>query len=81
MNQIYLQHNVENVPLGGDLWTQGGVLVLDRHGNLRYTYYENYGHDDAGHMLESIRAAIDQVRADPLPRHVDRKYKQQHKQQ
>ena len=71
MNQTYQERQVENVPLGGDIWTQGGILVLDRHANLRYVYYENYGHDLD---LDEIRHAIQQARTEPLPRHVDRRY-------
>jgi AhpC/TSA antioxidant enzyme len=43
LSSIYNKHKIENIPFGGDLLTQGGVLVFDRDGNLRYTFYERYG--------------------------------------
>ena len=39
----YRRKKIENVPFGGDLFTQGGVLVFDKEGNLRFTYHERYG--------------------------------------
>jgi AhpC/TSA antioxidant enzyme len=43
LSSIYKKQNIENIPFGGDLLTQGGVLVFDRDGNLRFTFYERYG--------------------------------------
>jgi AhpC/TSA antioxidant enzyme len=43
LNPVYKKNKVVNVPFGGDLFTQGGILVFDKKGLLRYTYYERYG--------------------------------------
>lgn len=47
INQITMQRrydkaNIVNIPFGGDLFTQGGVIVFDRYNNIRYIQYENY---------------------------------------
>jgi hypothetical protein len=55
----YKQKNIKNVPFGGDLLTQGGVLIFDREGNFRYAYLEKYG--DELDMIE-IKAAIQAAR-------------------
>jgi hypothetical protein len=55
----YKKKNIKNVPFGGDLLTQGGVLIFDREGNLRYAYLEKYG-DELD--LKEIRAAIEAAR-------------------
>lgn len=41
----YQERKVKNVPFGGDIFTQGGVLLFDGTGTLRYVYYEEYGHE------------------------------------
>eukprot|EP00525_Craspedostauros_australis_P001055 CAMPEP_0198123264 /NCGR_PEP_ID=MMETSP1442-20131203/37119_1 /TAXON_ID= /ORGANISM="Craspedostauros australis, Strain CCMP3328" /LENGTH=325 /DNA_ID=CAMNT_0043782441 /DNA_START=46 /DNA_END=1023 /DNA_ORIENTATION=+ len=43
MMRRYEDNNIENVPFGGDIWTQGGVLIFDRSGELRHVQYEEYG--------------------------------------
>jgi thiol-disulfide isomerase/thioredoxin len=60
MIQRLKQKNIKNVPFGGDMsLTQGGVLIFDRNGNLRYAYLENYG-DELN--LTEIKAAIEAAR-------------------
>jgi AhpC/TSA antioxidant enzyme len=39
----YRKKNIVNVPFGGDIFTQGGVLIFDKEGVLRYAYLERYG--------------------------------------
>mmetsp|Transcript_2272 Transcript_2272/g.5913 ORF Transcript_2272/g.5913 Transcript_2272/m.5913 type:complete len:345 (-) Transcript_2272:104-1138(-) len=58
MEKRYKNNNIENIKFGGDIWTQGGVLVFDRQGELRHVHYEEYGNrlDTA-----SIRTAIEKV--------------------
>ena len=51
----YKRKNIKNIPFGGDIWTQGGLLLFDKHGKLRYAYYENYG-DEID--MEEVRNAI-----------------------
>lgn len=46
---------------GSDMKTQGGILIYDRTGNLRYAYQEQYGEPLD---MESIQAAIDAARID-----------------
>jgi hypothetical protein len=41
----YHEKNIKNVPFGGDIFTQGGVLLFDVTGKLRYVYYEQYGEE------------------------------------
>jgi AhpC/TSA antioxidant enzyme len=63
LNRRYKSQGIPNVQ-GGDIWTQGGVLVFDKDGNLRHTYYDTYGE-----LLDVnvLRAAIREART-PLPR-------------
>jgi AhpC/TSA antioxidant enzyme len=54
----YKKENVKNIMTGGDLFTQGGILVFDKDGNLRYTYYERYGEFfDSEHLIRVIEEA------------------------
>ena len=55
----YQKHNIHNIPFGGDLWTHGGLLILDSRSRLRFVYYEKYGEELD---LEAIRWAIDDTR-------------------
>jgi AhpC/TSA antioxidant enzyme len=58
LTTLYKKEKVENVPFGGDLFTQGGILVFDKDGNLRYTYYEKYGeYFDPEHIKKVIEDA------------------------
>jgi len=59
MNKRYKQNNIKNVPFGGDIWTQGGVLIFDRKGRVRHVYYENYGEEL---NLDELRQAIQAIR-------------------
>jgi AhpC/TSA antioxidant enzyme len=63
LQRRYKSQGIPNVQ-GGDIWTQGGVLVFDKDGNLRHTYYDTYGE-----LLDVnvLRAAIREARS-PLPR-------------
>jgi hypothetical protein len=40
--QRYHKKGIKNVPFGGDIFTQGGVLLFKK-GQLRYVYYERFG--------------------------------------
>lgn len=55
LGRRYRNKGIHNIPLGGDLWTQGGLLILDSRSRLRFVYYEKYG-DVLD--LEAIRWAI-----------------------
>lgn len=55
----YKKKGIPNVPFGGDIWTQGGVMIFDREGNLRHTVYETYGEELD---KETIRQAIKKAR-------------------
>lgn len=65
MLRMYKDTDIENIPFGGDIWTQGGVLIFDRNGNLRFVCHENYGTDLDLEQLESL---IQRIRDEPLPR-------------
>lgn len=58
MAKRYKKRSIKNVPFGGDIWTQGGVLIFDKKGALRYVYYENYGEeldlDEFHRVIEAI---------------------------
>jgi len=47
-------------PSKGDFRTYGGVMVFDRHGELRYTHYEKFGEE---FDMDAIRAAIHEARS------------------
>jgi hypothetical protein len=53
------QKNIVNIPFGGDIWTQGGVLIFDKHGELRYCCYENFGDE---YDMDELRNAIQEAR-------------------
>ena len=55
----YKKKGIPNIPFGGDIWTQGGVLIFDREGNLRHTIYEIYGEEL---NMDEIRDAIQDAR-------------------
>lgn len=51
----YAAKGIENKKFGGDLHTQGGLLIFDKRGNLRYHYPEQYGHElDTKVITEAI---------------------------
>lgn len=55
------EKGIENVLTGGDVFMQGGVLVFDRKGELRYAYDEEYGVEFNVEILKSmIQAARDE---------------------
>jgi hypothetical protein len=56
------QKNIVNDSTGGDIWTQGGVLIFDKHGELRYCFYENFGDE---YNMDELRNAIQEVRQSP----------------
>jgi hypothetical protein len=58
----YKEKNITNIPLGGDLWTQGGVLIFDKRGELRHAFYENYGDE---YDMDELRKAIEEARRSP----------------
>ena len=51
----YRRKKIVNIPFGGDIFTQGGILLFDKTGNLQYVYYERYG-DELD--MEALRFAI-----------------------
>jgi hypothetical protein len=59
MARRYKQKDVVNIPFGGDIFTQGGVLVFDAHDTLQFAYLENYGDDLP---MEEIKKAIQTIR-------------------
>jgi hypothetical protein len=59
LGKRYKEKNIQNIPFGGDIWTEGGILIFDQKGDLRYTYYETYGEEM--NMVE-IRKGIQDAR-------------------
>jgi hypothetical protein len=59
MRKLFNKNQIKNAAFGGDAWTQGGVLIFDKEGDLRYCHYENYGED---FNLEELRAAVKAAR-------------------
>lgn len=43
MFRRYHKRKIENVLVGGDIFTQGGILIFDKTGKLSFVYYERYG--------------------------------------
>jgi hypothetical protein len=41
-NQRYRMAKIQNVPFGGDIFTQGHVVIFDRYYNVQFFQYENY---------------------------------------
>jgi hypothetical protein len=62
LNKRYNKKNIVNVPFGGDIWTQGGVLIFDKHGVLRSCFYETFGDE---FDTNELRQAIQEARRDP----------------
>ena len=56
----FSEKEIDQHPFGGDIFTQGGVLLFDRAGQLKYVYYERYG-DELD--MEALRWAIQDVAA------------------
>ena len=46
-----------------DIWTQGGLLLFDKRGKLRFAYYESYG-DELN--IEEIRRAIRAIQEESM---------------
>ena len=58
VGKMYDKRKIVNRPLGGDIFTQGGVLLFDKSGKLRFVFYESYG-DDLD--LDAMRFAIQDI--------------------
>lgn len=58
MEVHYAKKGIRNIPFGGDLFTQGGVLIFDRNGKLKFVYYETFGKPLD---MEAIQWAIDEA--------------------
>ncbi|CAB9511934.1 family with sequence similarity 213, member [Seminavis robusta] len=43
LTKRYSDCKIKNALIGGDHFTQGGILLFDKNGMLRYVYYERYG--------------------------------------
>jgi hypothetical protein len=56
------EKNIVGIPFGGDMWTQGGVLIFDKHGELRHCLYETCG-DELD--MNELRQAIQEARRSP----------------
>lgn len=54
-----IKKGIRTSPFGGDLFTQGGLLLFDKSQNLRFIYYEKFGEELD---LEAIEWAIDQCK-------------------
>lgn len=63
LRKRFRKNAIKNVPFGGDIWTQGGVLIFDKQGELRYCYYEDFG-DELN--IEELRAAVQAARLPAL---------------
>lgn len=59
LEKQYARQGVRNFPLGGDLFTNGGLLIVDSTGRLRFVYHERYG-DELD--MEDIAWAVQQAR-------------------
>lgn len=55
----YKRKGIENKKFGGDLHMQGGVLIFDKRGRLRYAYQEEYGYELD---MDVIHQAIAEIR-------------------
>jgi hypothetical protein len=54
----YKKKNIDQTT-GGEGWVQGGLLIFDRNGQLRFGSEENFGHEL---NLDELAAAIRQCR-------------------
>lgn len=63
MNSLnrYKQKNIDYTMGKSDGWMQGGLLVFDKDGNLRYAYEENFGEELD---LDLLSAAVAEARSD-----------------
>jgi hypothetical protein len=59
MTKRYKERKIVNRPFGGDIFTQGGVLIFDKEGTLRHVFYENYTED---FDLEEMKSAIEDAK-------------------
>lgn len=55
----YKRKGIENKKFGGDLHMQGGLLIFDKRGRLRYAYHEEYGSELD---MDIVKRAIDEIR-------------------
>lgn len=42
LERRYSSKKIINIPFGGDIYTQGGILIFDANYQLRHIHYENY---------------------------------------
>lgn len=59
--QRYQQKNIDYTVGKSDGWMQGGLLIFDKRGNLRYVYEETFGDEIDLELLES---AVAEARVD-----------------
>ena len=59
LNNRYNEKGIHNIPFGGDLFTNGGLLIFDSQQRLRFVYFEKYG-DELD--MEAVEWAIEQAR-------------------
>ena len=55
----YKRKGIDNKKFGGDLHMQGGLLIFDKQGRLRYAYKEEYGEELD---MEIVKQAIAEIR-------------------
>jgi len=63
----YKSKGIDNKKFGGDLHMQGGLLIFDKRGRLRYAYHEEYGYELD---VDLVKQAITEIRRDAA-RHDD----------
>ena len=56
MLRRYHEMGIENIPFGGDIWTEGGIMIFNKKGHLMYVYYEQYSQELD---TEALRLAIE----------------------
>jgi AhpC/TSA antioxidant enzyme len=59
LTKRFKERKIMNRPLGGDIFTQGGVLIFDKSGMIRRIFYEIFTEDLE---IEEMKTAIEQAR-------------------